>query len=250
MIRLEQISFSYDKKEVLSNISMELKSGDMIAVLGVNGSGKTTLLKIIGGILKPNRGSVFIEGRPIYKIGRHEFAKTVAYLPQKSNGVFCSVFDAVLLGRKPHIGLEASRHDIEITGRIIEMLGLEDYAFRITTELSGGELQKVVIARALAQEPKILLLDEPINHLDIKNQLEIMILLKKITKELNITTVIVLHDLSAAMRYSDSFVLLKGGRLYAYGGREVITPHTIRDVYHIDATIKDINGIPVVVPMK
>lgn len=154
----------------------------------------------------------------------------------------------MLLGRRPHIGLEASRHDIKIVTDVINMLGLTEYAFRNTTELSGGELQKVMIARALAQEPKVLLLDEPINHLDIKNQLEIMMLLKGITQKMGLTTVVVLHDISMALRFADRFLLLKGGEVYAYGGREIIHPEAIKEVYGIEAIVEQVGGISVVVP--
>lgn len=219
MIRCERINFAYGKKMVIKDISFALSEGQITALLGVNGSGKTTLLKIMSGLFKPKYGTVFINNKPITDICEHELAKIIAYMSQKSNGVFCSVFDAVLLGRKPHIGLEASKHDIEITGNIIKMLGLNDVAFRNTVELSGGELQKVIIARALAQEPRVLLLDEPINHLDIKNQLEIMTLLKGITQKMALTTVVVLHDISMALRFADRFLLLKDGEVYTYGGR-------------------------------
>ncbi len=248
MLRVESVSFAYGDKKVLSDVGFELAEGEVSSLLGVNGSGKTTLLKIISGLLKPQKGKVIVDNKAIEEIGSQGLSKTVAYMPQKTNGVFCTVFDAVLLGRKPHIGLEVSGHDIETTSRIINMLGLEHYAFKYTTELSGGELQKVVIARALAQEPKILLLDEPISHLDIKNQMEVMRLLVDITKTMNLTTVIVLHDLNMAMRFADKFLLLKDGEVYAYGDRDVVTPQAIRDVYRINVLVAQYMGLSVVIP--
>lgn len=248
MIRCENLSFSYGDKKVIKDVSFDLEEGKIVALLGVNGSGKTTLLKIISRLLNPQKGKVFIDNKQIRNMSEQEIAKIIAYMPQKSNGVFCSVFDAVLLGRRPHIGLDASRHDIEITSNILKMLGLADYAFRSTVELSGGELQKVMIARALAQEPKVLLLDEPINHLDIKNQLDIMSLIKEITKKMRLTTVIVLHDLMVAMRFAGRFLFLKDGEVYSYGDKEIITSQTIKDVYSIDAKIEKVKDVEVVVP--
>ena len=168
-------------------------------------------------------------------------------MPQKSEGTATTVFDAVLLGRKPYIDWDAGERDLEIVASALRRLGLEDYAMRPTAELSGGELQKVIIARALAQEPRILLLDEPVSHLDMKNQFETMVLLKNISHELNLTVIVVLHDLTTAMRFCDRFVLLRDGHVHAVGGREVITPDVIREVYHIQATVHSLDGIPVVV---
>lgn len=248
MISCNKVSFSYGSQAVIKGISFELDSATMVALLGVNGSGKSTLLKILSRLLSPQQGTIFINNMPLGDFAESELSKLIAYMPQKSNGAYCSVFDAVLLGRKPRIGLEASRHDIEFTSEILRQLGLTGYAFRNTVELSGGELQKVIIARALAQEPKILLLDEPINHLDIKNQLEIMTTLKTITVDMHLTTVIVMHDLSMAMRFADKFLVLKDGELYAYGDSSVITSQTIKDVYGIDAVVQTIGGVSVVVP--
>ncbi|MFN3534775.1 MAG: ABC transporter ATP-binding protein [Desulfatiglandales bacterium] len=248
MISAKDVCFSYDKKRVLRGINFQLKSGELVSLLGVNGSGKTTLLKLICGLLQPDSGKLCIGDIPIKEMSGQELSRAIAYMPQKSNGVFCSVFDAVLIGRRPHIGFEVSRHDIEIATETIKMLGLTELAFSNTSELSGGELQKVIIARALVQEPKVLLLDEPINHLDIRNQLEIMTIIKNITKRLNLTTVIVLHDLNMAMRFSDKFLLLKEGKVYAFGGKEVITPQIVKEVYQIDVVIQNYGGYPLIIP--
>lgn len=248
MLRCDSVSFSYGSYPVIKGVSFELETASMVALLGVNGSGKSTLLKILSRLLHPQQGRVFFDSTPLRDFAETELSKLIAYMPQKSNGAYCSVFDAVLLGRKPRIGLEASRHDIDFTSEILNQLGLAGYAFRNTAELSGGELQKVIIARALAQEPKILLLDEPINHLDIKNQLEIMTTLKTITQNMHLSTVIVMHDLSMAMRFADKFLILKDGEVYAYGDSSVITSQTIKDVYGIDAVMQTVGGVSVVVP--
>ncbi len=250
MLLVQGIAFSYGQRDVLKGINLEVKLGDMVSILGVNGSGKSTLLKAINRILKPRLGTVFIDGKDIADMSRNDIAANIGYMPQKSNGVFCTVFDAVLLGRKPYIKWDVGESDIEITSKILRIMGIEDYSMRFTNELSGGELQKVIIARALAQEPRVLLLDEPINHLDIKNQLEVMGLIRDITKKLNIATIVVMHDINTALRYSDKFIMIKNGVVYASGNREIINDKNIKEVFNIDASLSEIEGIPIIVPRK
>ena len=247
MLSLEHISVSYSGHEVIRDVGFTLKPGELLALLGVNGAGKSTLLKAINGLLKPQRGAVTLEGALVADMSAGEIARRIGYLPQKSNGTASSVFDAVLLGRKPHLGLKVAMRDIDVVERVLTMLGMERLAFRPTHELSGGELQKVVVARALAQEPRVLLLDEPVNHLDIRNQLEILTLLKDITARLDLITITVLHDLSAALRFADKFALLGNGALYAFGDRSVITPRAISDVFGMQALITEVGGIPAVI---
>ncbi len=249
MIRTENLTFGYGHREILQNLTLQMEAGCFIAILGINGSGKSTLLKTLNGILKPNSGSILVDGKMLKTMSGNEVARHIGYMPQKSTPSSCTVLDAVLLGRKPHIAWNVGEKDLEIARDILHRLNLENYALRPTTELSGGELQKVVIARALAQEPKILLLDEPISHLDIKNQMDTLSLLKRITREIQLTVVVVIHDLSLALRFADRFVLLKNGSLFASGDRRIITTGNIREVYQIEADIHDIGGIPVVVPM-
>ena len=248
MLTIDNLSFAYGARKVLREITLALNPGELTSILGINGSGKSTLLKTMANILKPCHGAVHVDGQGITSMSGTEIAQEIGYMPQKTDGVACTVFDAVLLGRKPHIVWRASEHDLHIVRDILIQLELEDYALRSTTELSGGELQKVVIARALAQEPKILLLDEPISHLDIRNQMETMALLQRISRELGLVVVVVIHDLSMAVRFSDRFALLRQGRIHAAGGREVITPESIHAVFHIEAAIHEINGVPIVVP--
>lgn len=246
MIKAENISFSYNGREVLKNISLEVKEGEIVSLLGMNGSGKTTLLKIVSGVLKPATGNVYIDNKEIRELSRRELAKYVAYMQQKVDGITSTtVFEAILLGRKPHITFEASRRDLDIVESILDTLGLSHLAFRNTLQLSGGELQKVFIGMALAQEPKVLLLDEPINHLDIKNQIEIMTLIKDITKKMNLTTILVLHDIGMALRFSDKFLFLKDGGIFDFGGIEVVNSQTIKDVYGVNAIISYIESVPV-----
>jgi iron complex transport system ATP-binding protein len=242
------VSFSYGRNEILKNIEFRVDGGEVVSILGENGSGKSTLLRTINRILKPHKGTVLIDGRAIRKMSRKEIAKTIGYMPQKSNGVYCNVFEAILLGRKPHIGWHISKKDMETVRLILAMMNLEKYAMRYTNELSGGELQKVILARALAQEPQILLLDEPINHLDIKNQLEVMELLRNITKKMNLVSMVVMHDINTALRFSDKFLMIRDGEVVASGDKNIMNPENIRKVFNVDVIIEEISGIPVVVP--
>lgn len=246
MLKVDSISFAYDGRPVLKDVSFKLTEGELTSLLGVNGSGKTTLLKVISNLIKPIKGCVTINDRSIDSL--QDLAKVIAYIPQKTNAIACSVFDAVLMGRRPHIGIEATRRDYKVVEDLIGLLHLEELAFKLTTELSGGELQKVTIARALAQEPKILLLDEPISHLDIKNQLEVMGLIKTITLDMQIVTLSVLHDLNIALRFSDRFVMLKDGRVYAEGYQDTVTEDTIEEVFGVRCKISSVEGFKIVIP--
>lgn len=249
MIIVDGICFKYKEREILRDINFQIEKGNIVSLLGVNGSGKTTLLRTLNRILKPYRGTVFIDGEDVQRMTNNQLASIIGYMPQKSNGVFCTVYEAVLLGRKPHIRWNVVEKDEEKVLHILKIMGLEDFSGRNTNELSGGELQKVIIARALAQEPTVLLLDEPINHLDIKNQVEVMKLITDITKRLNIITIVVMHDLNTALRFSDKFILLKDGHIYAFGDIKVVNEDSIKEVFGIDTFIDDIRGIPVVMPM-
>lgn len=248
MIVVDGISFKYKEREILKDINFRIEKGSIVSILGVNGSGKTTLLKTLNRMLNPHRGTVYVDGVDTRQMKNNQLASTFGYMPQKFNGVTCTVYEAVLLGRKPHLNWNVTEKDEEKVRSILKLLGLEDFSYRNTNELSGGELQKVIIARALAQEPTVILLDEPINHLDIKNQIEVMNLISSITKSLKIITIMVMHDLNIALRFSDKFILLKKGQIYAHGERDVITPDTIKEVFGITVSVENVKGIPIVVP--
>jgi iron complex transport system ATP-binding protein len=248
MIDVKGITFSYGTGDVLRDISFSVHEGRVVSILGVNGSGKSTLLKTINGILRPRRGTVQVDGRETKAMSREEIARRMGYMPQKSQGTPCTVFEAVLLGRTPHISWDISRHDIAKTEEIVDLMGLGGYSHRCTTELSGGELQRVIIARALAQEPRVLLLDEPVNHLDIRSQMDVMTLIRDITRRFGIVTIVVMHDLNTALRFSDGFILMKEGSLFAAGDREIMTASIISEVYGLQVALSEVQGIPVVVP--
>ena len=250
ILSVDGVEFAYKSRQILNNIKFEVKRGEVVSILGVNGAGKSTLLKCINKILKPKRGTILIDNFDINNLDGYELAKKVGYVPQRAERNYMTVFDAVLLGRKPHIKWEVSDRDIEITHKVLKLLNLEGYALRYTNELSGGELQKVIIARALVQEPQILLLDEPTNNLDLKNQLEVMKIIRDISKSQNIASIVVMHDLNLALRYSDKFIMLKNGVIYAEGGKEIINPENIKAVYGVDAYVENVKGIPVVIPIR
>lgn len=245
---IDDIHFSYQGNDVLRGVSFELPKGCVAAILGENGSGKTTLLKNINRLLSPRSGVVLIDGAAVKAMSGREIARHFGYMPQRQEAAHCTVFEAVLLGRKARDGGRTGSRDVEKIEDILRLVHLEDLAMRSAAELSGGELQKVILARALAQEPKVLLLDEPISHLDPVNQIEVMSLLHAITRDLGITSLMVTHNLNNALRFADRFILLKRGKVLAAGGKDIITPAAIREAFRIDATIGEVAGATVVVP--
>ena len=249
ILSVEDLTFGYSSGSVFKDIDFSVERGDCLAVLGTNGVGKSTLLKCLNRILKPRAGTVLIEKDEVLKLSRRELAQRVGYVAQKNESARITVFDAVLLGRKPYIKWDASRKDLDIVKEILDLLELKEHSLRYLDELSGGELQKVVIARALAQEPKLLLLDEPTSNLDLKNQLEVVSIIKKIVKEKQIAAIVTMHDLNLALRFADKFLLLKNGSIFAAGGKEVMTPENIESVYSIPVTVEKMGKFSVVVPL-
>lgn len=248
-LTVEDLSFSYRSRAVLKKIRFAVERGELFAVLGNNGAGKSTLLKCLNKILKPQAGAILVEKTDILALSRPEVAKRIGYVAQRSESPRFTVFDAVLLGRKPHIKWDATAWDHEIVRRILRILNLEELSLCYLDELSGGELQKVVVARALAQEPRILLLDEPTSNLDLKNQLEVLQTVKNVVREQNIAAVVVMHDLNLALRFADKFLLLKNRTIFACGGLEIMTPENIAGVYGVPVTVEKLGNIPVVVPL-
>lgn len=248
VLSVDKIEFSYGNATVLKDVNFKVKKGDFVSILGVNGSGKSTLMKCINRILKFKEGMIFVEDRDIKKMKDIEIAKKIGYVPQSSETGFVTVFDAVLLGRKPYIKWDVSKKDIELTEKILKVMDLEEYALRYINELSGGELQKVVIARALVQEPQILLLDEPTSDLDLKNQLEVMRIIREVSYTHNIASIVVMHDINLALRYSDKFIILKEGQVFTTGGKEVITPEIIKETYGVDVHVEKFEGVPMIIP--
>jgi len=248
MIEAKSVTFGYNSKRVLNDIDLEIREGEIVFLLGPNGSGKTTLLKCIAGILKPE-GAVFVDGKSLTSVSKRELAKILGYVPQRGEASFLTVFDTILLGRRPHIGWEAKEEDYKIVEEIVRLFGLEDLASRKLNELSGGELQLVLIARAFAQQPKYILLDEPTNNLDLKNQIKVMKLVKKIVREKGISAVISTHDLNIATSFADKVILMKNGRILACGGVEIISEKNIKEVYGVDVKVVKIDGTSLIAPL-
>ena len=249
MLNVQGIRFYYPGRPVLEEASFTVEKGEILAILGTNGTGKTTLLKCINRILTPAAGTVWLGDAPVHALSRNALAQKMGYVEQQRSGSRATVFNTVLLGRKPYIRWDVTQHDMAIAGQALETLGLADYALRHLDELSGGELQKVIIARALAQQPDILLLDEPTSSLDLRNQLEVLALIRQISRERGIAAVVAMHDLNLALRFADRFILLKDKTIYAAGGAEVMTPENIEAVYAVPVTIAAHNGSRVVIPL-
>lgn len=249
ILSVNGVMFRYPSHLVLNDIEFEVDSGDCLAILGTNGVGKSTLLRCINKILKPQQGVISIEKDEVSKLSRREIAQKIGYVSQRQESGRFTVFDAVILGRKPHITWDVSERDMEIVNKIIKILGLEPFSLRYIDELSGGELQKVVIARALAQEPKVLLLDEPTSNLDLRNQLDVLKIINKVVQDQQIAALVTMHDLNLAIRFANKFILLKQRTIFAAGGVEVITPDNIEEVYAVPVAVERFQKIPVVVPL-
>lgn len=250
MVEINDISFAYNRtsRNILENISFDIERNRCIAILGNNGAGKSTLLKCIDRICHPQKGVVLVDSKNVLKMTNNAIAQNIAYVPQNNRSISMTVFDAILLGRKPYIKWDSTSEDRRIVCDIMQKMKLEDFTLRNVSELSGGEVQKVMLARALAQEPKLLLLDEPTSNLDPRNQHEVLQIVKKIAQEHNTCVAIIIHDLNLAIRYCDRFVFLKDSHLFSYGGLETMTPENIEEVYGVHVHIIKYMGIPVIVP--
>lgn len=251
-IEVDNVAFSYGSLPVLNDICMFIASGEVLSIVGPNGAGKSTLLRCINKILLPNKGNILLDYKNLKVLKRMEIAKKMGYIPQKAAQAFpATVFDVVLMGRRPHQNWGNKEEDLEKVMDVLELLEIEDLSLRDINELSGGQQQNVYFARALAQEPEVLLLDEPTSNLDIKYQMEVMDTVKKIVKEKGISAVISIHDLNLAARYSDNIIMMKGGSIFATGApHAVLTRENISTVYDVDVVIIEESGLPVIVPLS
>jgi iron complex transport system ATP-binding protein len=250
MLTVADVQFQYPGRPVLHGVRFHLRGGQILGVLGVNGAGKSTLLKCINKILRPQRGSVLLDHLDIFRMRQTEVAKQMGYVPQKYGEETLTVFDTVLLGRKPYIQWAAAEGDFRVVEKVLRLMHLEEMAMRPVAELSGGEVQKVVIARALAQEPKVLLLDEPVSNLDLRNQLEVMTLITRTVRTQGLAAILSIHDLNLALRFADFFLLLKDGRVHAFASKTDITPRVISEVYGVEVILQEIQGYPVMVAIN
>ncbi|MEL9909249.1 MAG: ABC transporter ATP-binding protein [Desulfurococcus sp.] len=246
VIRVADVDVRYDGTRALEDVSIDIYEGEVVAVVGPNGSGKTTLLKTVDGILRPTKGSVYIDMKNILMIPRRELAKKISLVTQftyVTPGV--KVVDFVLTGRRPHIDFAPTRRDLEISMNVLRAVRADSLAERDLTELSSGEFQRVLIARALAAEPKVLLLDEPTSNLDLLFQIEILNLIKSLSVDKRLTVMMSLHDLTQAYRFSDKVVVLKNGRVYAVGEPDkVLSEEIIEKVYGVKVRVdKDLKAV-------
>jgi iron complex transport system ATP-binding protein len=250
MLKVTDLSFKYKQNRILENISFEVKQNEIVSILGPNGAGKTTLLKCINRILKFKHGRIFINDDDISSYTQNKIAKNISYVPQRSETSGLTVFDYILLGRKPHIKFNANGNDLKLVNSIITILDLNKISLRYTDELSGGEFQKVLIARALAQDPKIILLDEPTSSLDLKNQLDILKLIRDISENHNISVIMTMHDVNIALRYSDKIIFLKNGNILFQSMPSEVTPEMIEKVYDVKVNIKEYDEFKHIIPVE
>lgn len=236
MLSLRKVYCGYESgKMVLEDINLEVQRGEMTGIIGPNGSGKTTLLRAVSRVLKLEKGSIYLNGRDIWKMKPREVARKIAVVSQRVPEEPLTVEEFVLMGRIPHFrGFQffETKHDIEVAERYMELTGVINLRKKILNEISGGERQLTLIARALTQEPELLLLDEPTTYLDIAHQVKVLNMLRRFSHTLKLTILIVLHDLNMASEYCDKLVLLWNGRLYKQGTpEEVLNYETIEEVY-------------------
>jgi len=250
-ISIKDLTFSYKSNKILDDLNINVEDSEIVSLVGPNGSGKTTLIKCIDRILKP-RGSILLEGREVQEMKQQEIARQIGYVPQSSaTPLATTVFDTVLMGRRPHIGWRVSDFDLDKVSDTLERLNLQDLAMRDFGQLSGGQKQKVLIARALVQEPALLLLDEPTSNLDMKHQLDVLETISSMVKEKGISAVMAIHDLNLAARFSDKLVMLKKGVIYAAGTPiDLLSEKNISDVYGVEAIVMRSLDKPCIVPLR
>lgn len=244
MLKIENLCYSYTKRSplVLDSVGIELGSGEIGILLGKNGSGKTTLFKNILGICASNSGSILFDGKDLNKMTKKERASRIAYVPQNIQFGSLSVFDSVLMGRVSRFGIRAGKKDYDVTEKILFDMNLSEYADKNVETLSGGEQQKVAIARALAQEPQLLIFDEPTGNLDISNEQLIINEAKKLARDRGIAVLSSLHDLNRAMSFGDRFFFIKDGKIKYTGAKEKFTEEIINDVFDSDVRIIEHKG--------
>jgi len=234
-VDITNLSFAYRNNPVLNNLSFSVSESEFFIIIGPNGSGKTTLMKIIAGILKIKIGELKVFNQPLKEYTRKDLAKTIALVPQMAAPDFpFTVTELVLMGRSPHLnvlGLEQEK-DLEIAQNAMAFTEVEHLAHRKADQLSGGECQRVFIARAICQEPKIILLDEPTASLDLAHQVKVMDLMEKLKNEMDFTVIMVSHDVNLAAMYSDRILLLKAGEIVNIGKPdEILTLQILKETY-------------------
>ncbi len=247
MLRVKDLKFHYQGgPQVLKEINFKLEDGKFLSVLGNNGAGKSTMLKCFNRIIDPEVGSISLDGEEIHRMSMREVAKRIAFVAQTVPSTQMTIHDMVMLGRKPYMQWGFTEDDHRIVHEAMERLGLTEMRGRFLNELSGGERQKVMLARALAQKPKLLLLDEPTSSLDLKNQYQVLQTVKDICHETGIAAIMVIHDLNLALRFCDRFLLMRDGAVFRYGDAQVIDREAIWQIYGVQGETADVRGQKVV----
>jgi iron complex transport system ATP-binding protein len=251
-LEVQNLGLAYGRNVVMRDLTFQVTPGEVVGLIGPNGSGKSTIIKALSHVIFPCSGKILLDGRNISEISRADLARLVGVVPQMPllPSTF-TAFEIVLMGRNPHLGFlqyEGAR-DLAITWQAMERTATQSLAERRVGELSGGEIQSIVIARVLAQEPKLILLDEPTANLDIRHQVEILDLIKNLCLENNLAVLVALHDLNLASQYCDQLILINRGRVHAQGTpREIINSRNIKEVYGVERCIyaHPVNGLPTV----
>lgn len=246
ILQVDNLHFGYGHQPVLKGASLTLEQGQVGIVLGKNGCGKTTLFKNILGIEKPQKGAISFGGKDLMRLRRNERAKCIAYVPQHIHFGDLSVFDSVLMGRVSYFGMKAGQEDYQIVESILRDMGLLPFAGRSAEALSGGEKQKIAIARAMAQEPKLMIFDEPTGNLDIANEQLIIRHARDLAREKGISILSSLHDLNQALAFGDKFFFMKDGSVKYEGGPEIFTPEMLEDIFDVALQIRQIDSKTVV----
>ena len=247
MLSVRKLNFHYrGGNPILRDVSFDAEPGRCVALLGNNGAGKSTLLKCVNRILQADTGSVRLNDTELLALPQREIARRIAFVAQTLPQTQLTVYDTVLLGRRPYMKWGFTAEDRQIVENVLAQMELTGMRSRYVDQLSGGEQQKVMLARALAQQPKVLLLDEPTSNLDLQNQHQVLGIVRRICEETGITALVIIHDLNLALRYCDRFLMMRDGEICFYGGPEIVSRQSIDKVYRIQADVVNVNGKRVV----
>jgi len=251
-IVIEDLSKAYEKRRVLDSVSFSLGSGEIVALIGPNGSGKSTLIKTLAGVHRQSGGRILLDNRNLAEIDPIDLAKKIGYVPQHfTYTLYSTVFETVLLGRRQHIKWSVSDEELSRVQAALDALDMGSMAGKFMDQLSGGERQKVFIARALAQDPQLFLFDEPTSALDVRYQIEVMETMRRTTWERGVSMIIAVHDLNLAYRYADTVLLLDNGRTAGYGKpSKILTPDCISNVYGVDSFVVENEYGNFIVPFR